>query len=108
MSFEWLKKIFAKEQSPEATSNYSFKDAESEVEFVRKEYQDELTGTYISIELICTCGLPVARAEIEPHFYCLHCDRFCEVGILKCPQCAYAMMDRVDYDSEFEGEEDEF
>jgi hypothetical protein len=64
------------------------------------------TGVTISIELICTCGLPVAHLHGESNFYCLHCDRHCEIGIFKCPQCAYGMMDRTEFLEGYEEEED--
>ena len=64
------------------------------VEFLRTVVYDAQYDMEITIELACTCGLPVAKLG-EDGFYCLHCDRFCEVGILKCAQCAYGMQDRV-------------
>ena len=71
------------------------------VEFIRQEVYDSETGVTIAIELVCTCGLPVARLQAETHFFCLHCDRHCEVGLLKCPQCAYGMMDRIEFNDEY-------
>lgn len=73
---------------------------------MRTVVYDEELDIDITIELICTCGLPVARLSEEGEFYCLHCDRFCATGKEGCTYCVYAMQDRVsDYDDEGLGPE---
>lgn len=74
------------------------------VEFIRQTIFDEELDMEITIELVCTCGLPVAKAG-DDGFYCLHCDRPCPHGLARCVQCGYAMLDRVN-DVLDEGEED--
>ena len=76
------------------------------VEFIRQEVYDSHSGITISIEIVCTCGLPVAKLgnSEDDNFFCLHCDRHCEIGLMRCPQCAYGMMDRIEFEEE--GEED--
>ena len=76
------------------------------VEFIRQEVYDSQTGVTISVELICTCGLPVAHLYGEGNFYCLHCDRHCEIGLMRCPQCAYGMMDRDEFIETYDEDED--
>lgn len=63
------------------------------VEFLRQHFYDEFLDMDITVEIVCTCGLPVVRAG-EDSFYCLHCDRHCIHGLPQCPQCRFGMADR--------------
>ena len=62
-------------------------------------YDDELQME-ITIEIVCTCGMPVARINQNEEFYCLHCDRFCPTGKEGCVYCVYAMQDRFTEDED--------
>jgi hypothetical protein len=65
-------------------------------EFMVEQVFDEERGVHIWIELVCTCGLPVAKRGYEPYFYCLHCDEACDEKPHECRYCQYAMMDRAE------------
>ena len=81
------------------------RQANLEVEFLRTSVYDEFVDMVFTVELVCTCGLPVAKAGEEGNFYCLHCDRGCPIGLQGCAQCGYAMLDR-EYEESEEVEED--
>ena len=73
-----------------------------EVEIYRTVVYDEERDIEITIEYVCTCGMPVVRLQDHDNFSCLHCDRDCLLGLSSCSYCFYAMQDRDVY------EEDEF
>lgn len=84
------------------------RQADFGLEFYRIEIVDEETNRYFQIEIVCTCQLPVVKLGEGNNFYCIHCDRGCQKGTEKCPQCLLAMMDRPEIDldeSEPEGSE---
>ena len=97
MIFGWFRRFKKNNKSFLPEDPFEFEDP-SGPEFIVEQYFDEDRGVNVWIELVCTCGLPVARRGYEPHFYCLHCDEGCEEDPTQCRYCQYAMMDRAEED----------
>lgn len=92
--FGFLGRLWSKALALSGKSSRSLFDNEDlEVEFLRQTFYDEILEMEVTVELVCTCGLPVAKAGSDG-FYCLHCDRACVHGLRLCAQCGYAMLDR--------------
>lgn len=95
--FDWFKKRRKKDNMPVDPFDSPEQNAP---EYIVEQYFDEQRGLTIWVELVCTCGLPVARKG-EDSFYCLHCDEGCEEDPAACKYCQYAMMDREEAEDEF-------
>jgi hypothetical protein len=101
--FKFLRKLWSNVFNK--TSEPKLPEEELEIEFLRHTFYDEVLDAEITVELVCTCGLPVVKAG-EDGFYCMHCDRPCPHGLMACAQCGYAMLDRdIDLSGESAGEE---
>ena len=71
-----------------------------EVEIYRQVVYDEDRDIEITIEYVCTCGMPVVKIPDHDSFSCLHCDKVCLLGLSSCSYCFYAMQDRNVYDED--------
>lgn len=70
-------------------------EIEPEPEYIIETIVNPYNGTITIIELVCTCGWPVAEfASDKMEYWCEHCDRVCPDGLPTCSLCVELYMNK--------------